>query len=689
MTRNLAACPISTLVAAAAAVATTGCSENPWTRTAQEETALVQYATCDQLEADLKEMLVAEVEASFDQQRYWQSHYPTAVDSAPGAGADTSNAAPRQEGVDYSGTNNQEQGVDEADFVKTDGYHVYVINGNRVHIFGVPAFGELVPESTVQIEGSPREMLVDRNTNRAAVFSTIWPNTLPEGHPLRAAATIAGPGGLVAWRVNTITKLTIFDITDRTAPALVREVFVEGDYRAARLIADSVRMGAWSWLNTPTVRSWYDGTLTIDANEALAKAAVAALHLSDIVPRLYERLPDGSFRSYQLTDNRCQSFFRPTDSQARGVTSLLTIDLAASGLALDAQHVITNSANLYASTDFLYLAESAHDWWWGWWNSTADDQTNIHAFDISRPDRAVYVGSGRVHGVVNNTFSLGEKDGFLRVATTTGWETRWWLPADQRPVTQSHVWVLAPAGGRLARVGHVGGIAPGERIFAARFLGDQGYLVTFRQIDPLFTLDLSDPFAPRVVGEVQTPGVSTYLQAIENQRLLSIGFGIAGNEPWAVDVGLFDVSDFEHPTLQAEQPLSPASGWSWSPATYEHKAFQYFAPKKLLAVPVSSFRQTAAPNGGLWWSYYNRLVLVNVDSIQGLSLYGEIDHSPFYNSDPTRYWQYTDIERSIFMGDYIYAISDRGISVNRLADLQLVTSQPLPGWLPNTFWWWW
>src|SRR5687767_7222419 len=126
------------------------------------ETALVSYQTCDALEADLKEMLLEEVEAHFDQERYWQSNPgPCAEDGAgPPRGEPASTTPARTEGRDYSGTNNQETGVDEADFVKTDGYHIYLINGNRLHIYGVPIFGELASEGVLEIEGWPNEMLI-------------------------------------------------------------------------------------------------------------------------------------------------------------------------------------------------------------------------------------------------------------------------------------------------------------------------------------------------------------------------------------------------------------------------------------------------------------------------------------------------------------------------------------------------
>ncbi|HKA90116.1 MAG TPA: beta-propeller domain-containing protein [Haliangiales bacterium] len=648
------------------------------------EVSLASYDTCAALEADLKAMLMQEVEATFDQMRKGWWAFPV-EDGTPTPATNM----PRQEGVDYSGTNNQEAGVDEADFVKTDGYYIYNLNGNRLHIFGVPQFGDLDPLSVTTVEGWPREMLVAGD--RVAVFSTVPVNNLPDDHPLKTRLGHRDPNGVWFFRTWDVTKITVLDVTDRAHPALVRELFLEGWYQAARKVDTSVRAGTYTWMNIPGLYywGWYNGqNQTIDQREAAAKAAVAALALTDIVPVIYERLPDRTFHVWSLTQNGCRSFYRPTSSQGRGISTLLTFDLAASEFKFDTDQILTNYATFYASQDYLYLAEAAHDWWWFWWNDRDEDETNIHMFDIRNPQKTFYVASGRVPGRVFDSFSLGEKDGFLRAATTTNWENRWWLPADQRPRLGNNIYVLEPHGGRLKVVGKLEGLAEGERIFGARFLGDEGFLVTFRQVDPLHTLDLSDPYHPVAVGELVTPGVATYLHPIAGGRLLTIGWG--GDTTglnWRTQIGLFDVSNFAAPRLQDTLDLA-VNGWAYSEAQWEHKAFQYWPPRKLLAIPLASYR-TVAGYPYPTYLYLSSLALISVDLQTGLRRVGDIDHSGFYNSATDKYWAYVDIRRSIFMGDFIYAISDRGITVNRLADLAPVTSAPLPGWQPNDLWWWW
>src|SRR5262249_34983159 len=160
-----------------------------------------------------------------------------------------------------------------------------------------------------------------------------------------------------------------------------------------------------------------------------------------------------------------------------------------------------------------------------------------------------------------------EKDGFLRVATTTNWETRWWLAANERPQTENNVYVLTAIAGKLRKIGALTDISPGERIFSARFVGDRGFLVTFQQLDPMTTIDLSDPSAPPAVGQHTTPGVATYLQPIAGDRLLSIGYGGDANGlNWRTQLGLYDVSNFAAPALDATFDLSTDATWVYSQA---------------------------------------------------------------------------------------------------------------------------
>jgi uncharacterized secreted protein with C-terminal beta-propeller domain len=310
--------------------------------------------------------------------------------------------------------------------------------------------------------------------------------------------------------------------------------------------------------------------------------------------------------------------------------------------------------------------------------------TNIHAFDVSGAGEASYVGSGRIDGTVVSQFALDEEAGLLRVAATTApW--RAWADGNQTPPPppESHIYVLEERGGQLDTVGHLGGIAPQESIFAARFLPDEAFLVTYEQVDPLFTIDLSDPRRPRQIGELEVPGFSTYVQPISDDRLLAIGIG--GDESginWNTQVSLFDVSDRAHPALVDADELV-MNGTGWSEALYEHKAFQYFAPKKLLAVPMSSYT-VGIEDDPYAWNWNSRLEVLEVDAETGIRRRGAVDHSRFFDGNGD--WSPTaDIRRSIFMGDFIYALSSRALTVNRLDDLSEVAAVELP-LFPEPWW---
>lgn len=664
------------------------CTEDdaPGDRVLAKTTQLVQYETCSELESDLENMLIREAWVNIENHgRGFGGGGPEAgEDSGGGMGA----GGGRQEGVDYSGTNNQEEGVDEADIVKTDGYHVYALNGHRLHIFGVPAFGQLVPESVTQIEGVPREMLFDKDAGRAVVFSYINVHSLPLAHPLRALTGAGNSTDGWWWRSNQLTKITVLDIADRTDVKLVREVYFEGWYQTARKVDSSVRVSTYGVINNRALYGWWELLEMSGNNKSWVKQQVAqqihAMTLSDLIPNMYVRTPDGHFTTNSLSVSSCRSFYRPTDSHARGISSIISFDFLHANFAWDADHVVSNWATFYSSQDKIVLAEPAHDWWWYWWFQDDPDQLNVHVFDIANAGKSRYIGSGRVDGQINDQFSIDEEDGVFRLATTTNVWWRWWNSNGERPETENHIWTLEQQGNTIATIGHVGGIAPGERITAARFLGDKGYIVTFRQTDPLWTIDLSDKYNPTVVGELMVPGFSTYLHPLGTDRLLTIGYGGDENGAnWRTTIATFDVNNFAHPALTATLPLDTTQGWGWSEANGEHKAFQYFAPKKLLAVPQSNYEY----NGG-YYRYLSKLDVIDVDDTTGgLSLRGSIDHSSYYTSD--NYWSYLQIRRSIFMGDYIYAISDKAITVHRASDLGQVTAQTLPGYLPGDHYWWW
>ncbi len=753
---------------------------------------LQAYNSCDALEGDLKEHLKDEMRATLasNQGSYYRGGWgggwmvddiafaenmemddgavatPGTADASTGTAQGSTGGGGAAEGErEFSGTNNQEGGVDEADFVKTDGDYIYVLfgdqyyyysygygghlDGGRLHILSVPEVGEVEYLSNATVEGWPREMLL--SGDRMAVYSdlSVWDLVYTEEeHPLlpyllhdsanEGGAQNSAPGGsgFVAdtasyssdsFRVNSLSKLTIFGLGNRTAPQVERELYMEGWYQTAREVNGTVRMVSQGYLDIPGlvyrpefpaeyVNDYLDGdnekTLTARTlnlwkeaiNDTIVQneAIIDATDLDELIPRVYE-LQGGNITIHSFTDAAdCQDFVIAKDGTSSSVTSIMTLDLESDDLSFEADHVMSNWATIYASADMLVIAEMANDWWWFCCGEEDEDSsnveyyeaTNLHAFDISQPGETSYIGSGRVNGTILDQFSLSEHNGFLRVATTTGQWGRWWLSAEEQSGPENHVFVLEQlmhaAGStepstELNVVGHVGGIAVGERIWSSRFVGDRGYLVTFRNVDPLWTLDLSDPTNPQVIGELEVPGVSTYIHPLDENHLLTIG--IAGDKnglDWgSTQLSLFDVTDFADPKLASKLELSPVPddekhgwNWAWSEATYEHKAFQYWNGQ--LAIPLSTSRYTDE-NGYGHYEYVSKLVLVDVSTEDGLSIYDgtSIDHSMFYEMDEW-YWDRPDIRRTVFIDDYVYAISQQGVTVHQLDTMALSDYAGLP-----------
>ncbi len=675
---------------------------------------LIGFDNCEDLGLSIKDTIAQEYETQLlqaveEMYNYWGGGFgddavmmdgnvaesAASGDASTGQSSQTNAPTPRKEGEDYSGTNNQEEGVDEADFVKTDGYHIYYLNSKTLHILNTSIIGNVTLDSEMLIEGTPQAMMLDGN--RLVVISSVSSWNLESGHPMRDA--LGWGEEWSEWRTNTLTKFTVIDISNRSDPIESRELYIEGYYNTAREVNGTVRTVTYAWLNIPGLRSWlnlpdgyyqleYDDPLRKELRQTAANAAIQenneildAMNDSDILPRIYERVGD-VVTTHGLDENECGDFVAPTGSSNRGFISIFTLDLDSEELAFEADHILGNHPLVYSSADTMIITENSWDWWWFWGNSNNEEATNIHSFDISEEGDTTYRGSGRVDGTILDQFSISEHEGKVRVATTTGQWGQWWLGDEIEPM-ENHVIVLepeeAPMGKQaLNEIGRVDGIALGENIWSCRFDGDMAYVVTFLNMDPLWTIDLSDPTNPAILGELEVPGVSTYIHPLSEDTLLTIGLGPADVETglgldWSkIQVSLFNVSDPTAPTRSAVLNASPLLdpneqgwSWSWSEATYEHKAFQYWNGQ--LAIPLSTYRYNQQD-----WNYefVSKLVIIDVGE-DTLTINGTIDHSDFYNrGDSDYYWGEYNVRRSIFMGDYIYAISAGGVTATNLTTME-------------------
>jgi hypothetical protein len=273
----------------------------------------------------------------------------------------------------------------------------------------------------------------------------------------------------------------------------------------------------------------------------------------------------------------CDQIGAPEEFSGFNIVWVATIDLnAPQEQPLGAAGVVAAANAMYASSTGLYVSTTVFPDFTGDTVPVNPEPPTTHllAFDLTAADGADYMASGEVDGELLNQYSMSEHDGHLRVATTT-WAGGF---GDSQ---ESGVHILRRDGEALVEVGAVTGLGIGEQIQAVRFLGDVGYVVTFRRVDPLYVLDLSDPTAPAMTGELKIPGYSTYLHPVGEDRLLAIGFaGDEGGLDGDMQLSLFDVSDRANPTLLSTLPLV-----GWSEAAFDPHGFLYWPETGQVVVP--------------------------------------------------------------------------------------------------------
>ena len=481
-----------------------------------------------------------------------------------------------------SGTNVQETGVDEADVVKTDGDRIIVIDGNVFRHVDITDVDPIVTDALRLGDGWQYELFLDGD--RAIVVGnggSFRHDPMPVDDTFDAEAEFA-PGSSMPidaiggpWLPSA--ELFEIDLSDPNDLRIVATLQVEGSYLSARRVGDTVRLA----LSTgPQELPWVfpGGNAGEDLARETNREVIERSSYADWTPS-FRLTTDGGDRSGDLL--RCDRINHPADFSGFDVVSVVDIDLD-DGLAGfdtdDAVGVLASGDTVYSSLDRFYVATTR-------WPEAqlfmddvappmADDSiTSLHAFEFATDEPVRYLASGAVNGQLLDQFSLDEHDGFLRVLTTTGDE--WSADGSSETVLT----VLEEQGDRLVAVGEVGGLGRGERLYSARLLGDVGFAVTFRQIDPFYVLDLADPTAPAVTGELKIPGFSTYLHPLDEHRVLGVGQAATDQgQTTGLKVSIFDVSDPAQPRESAQWTLP----YGWSSAEQDHRAFQIVGSTVLL-----------------------------------------------------------------------------------------------------------
>ena len=370
------------------------------------------------------------------------------------------------------------------------------------------------------------------------------------GLPPIAASLRASP----YWAYGSQTVITEVDVHDPSAMAVTQTMSVDGRFVDARQSGASARI------------------VISSAPHAIAEPQLAGAAAGWVPSWRFKDVRSGRHFTRQVAS--CGTIRRPVQFSGLGMVNIVTVNFNKGLQAAQSTSLMADAQIVYGSPTSLYIATQK------WVAPTlslgqlpASQVTVIDKFDVSDPDTTTYLASGEVPGYLLNQFSLSESGGFLRVASTS--RPIWWGPVV--PTTsQSYVTVLQPQGGVLAPVGQVSGLGQGEQIYSVRFVGNTGYVVTFHQVDPLYTIDLSTPTAPKVVGELELQGYSAYLHPLTDGLLLGIGQDVSTstNEPTGAQLELFDVADPSSPKLLAKTSLGTGSS---SQATYDHHAFLYWA----------------------------------------------------------------------------------------------------------------
>ena len=567
-------------------------------------------------------------------------------DGAPATGEPTTGGGA---GDDYSNTNVQEAGVDEPDIVKSDGKRILALAGGKLHAVDARSVVPRLMGSLALGEGYDHQLLI--RGDRALVAWQESPQFGPE--PVRAASSVPG-----YW--NPVTVLAEVDIGDPAAMRVVRTLKVDGSFLSARLTGGTARVVISAAPRALTLPPVADRPRAAGGSPAAERRRRALRRIANWIPRYVLKN-----RRTRRTTTRplvgCRAVRRASEFSGLDMLTVLTIDLDTGLAPIDSDALMTAADTVYASTDGLYVATQR---WLSSFDQAEDESvpagmtTSIHRFDVSSQDRTAYRASGEVPGFLLSQFSLSEYRGVLRVASTD--QPSWW-GWDQGEESQSFVTTLEERSGNLEQIGQVGELGRGEQIYAVRFIGDTGYVVTFRQTDPLYTLDLSEPQRPKVLGELKILGYSAYLHPAGRDLLIGVGQDAteAGRQLGS-QISLFDVSDLRYPVRLARRTIAADSS---SEVEYDHHAFLYWPATGLTVLPVEEYafeREDEDPFVGA--------IGFRIGRARGIEETGRITH----NAGPVP----ARVRRSLVVGNRLFTLSDRGV---KASDLQTLTDA---GWVP-------
>ena len=515
----------------------------------------------------------------------------------------------------YSPTNIQVAGVDEADIVKADSQgYIYAISGTTVSI--VKAYPATEAEVVSRINYANQSSLIGLfvSGDRLTVLGS------------NSSASVSSL--YTSYNVEAKTFADVYDITDRSNPKLLNDFVITGNYFDSRMIGHYIYMvtGQPAYLVYDTVilpKIYINGQMT------------------EIAPTEVHYVP-GSGEYYQYTTFSALNMQNPTETP-----TYLTV-------------LMGQASNMYMSTANIYVTFQ-----------TDNTNTTIYRLHVEASNMT-FEAKGCVPGQVLDQFSMDEYNGTFRVATST-WKNG---------TKENNVYIMNVS---LGIVGKLENLAAGENLHSARFVGDRGYLVTFINTDPLFVIDLSKPTSPTVLGQLNMSGYSDYIDPYDEAHLIGVGKETTASDQgyfaWyqGIKISLFDVSNVTNPKLMANYTIGDRG--SSSPVLTDPKALLFDKSKDLLVIPVliAKINQTQYPNGVPSSAYgdfvWQGAYVFNITLQNGLVPVGNITQIENGISVLNQsYW----VQRSLYIENVLYTISDNEIKMNDLQDLSPINEISLP-----------
>ncbi|MCZ7357196.1 MAG: beta-propeller domain-containing protein [Candidatus Methanoperedens sp.] len=602
--------------------------------------------------------------------------------------------------ADYSKTNIQVEGVDEADFVKNDGKYIYVISQNKLVIVDAYPAEKASILSETEIPGRPKDLFI--NGDRLVVFTendhqvTLYPEY--EYRPIQ--------------RYTQNTSALVYDISDRTKPEQVESYDINGNYFQSRMIGDYVyfivKDSVYYYANVvdvPAIRQgsgrimipdvyYFDNPEqnyvfhTIASINIRSKGINAKSFMMGYSDNLYV-----SSNSIYLTYNKNLPYMYYQKEQEERfynvIVPLLPKDVqdkirGIKDSKLNSQEKWDNISSILEE-NYNRMSEIEKNEYFSNIEKAVEEyevkqaqereKTVIQKISIDKGD-IEYRAKGEVPGSLLNQFSMDESGDYFRVATTT----QFWT--GHGSVQYNNVYVMD---GELNITGKLEEIAPDERIYSTRFIGNRLYMVTFKRMDPLFVIDLANPEKPDILGKLMIPGFSDYLHPYDENHIIGVGKETGDNE-WGgvsikgVKLSLFDVSDVNNPKQLDKYEIGTAG--TDSEALRDHRAFLFDRKKNLLVIPIREVSEDRVY--GKYGDYYNRqkvwqgAYVFGITPEDGFKLKGKISHLDDYE-DQNYYWNSPSaVRRSLYMDDVLYTISARMILMNNLSDMSKIKGIDLP-----------